>query len=53
MRTNYCPHCGSDRIHKVDEEDGSHFHECDDCHEAWRHYDSEGKEKPLVGSHDF
>ncbi len=41
MRTKYCPHCGSERIHKVDEPDGSHFHECDDCQETWEHHEVE------------
>jgi formate dehydrogenase maturation protein FdhE len=40
MRTNYCPHCGSDKIHKVEEPDGSHYHECEECAETWRHCDT-------------
>jgi len=51
MRTNYCPHCGSDRIHKVVEDDGEHYHECDDCHEAWKHCDSE--KHTLIGTHEL
>jgi formate dehydrogenase maturation protein FdhE len=41
-RTKFCPHCGSTKIHRVDEEDGSHYHECEDCQEAWHHHDPEG-----------
>lgn len=43
MRTRFCPHCSSERIHRVDEADGSHFHECDDCQEAWEHHDEPRK----------
>ena len=39
MRTNFCPHCASDRVFKIEEKDGSHFHECGDCQEAWEHYE--------------
>ena len=49
MRTKYCPHCGSEKIHKVEESDGSHFHECEDCQEAWEHHDAS---TPIIGSHD-
>lgn len=39
MRTKFCPHCGSENIHRVDEPDGSHYHECEDCCETWSHYE--------------
>ena len=48
MRTQYCPHCGSQKIHKVEEADGAHYHECEECQEAWEHHDGT---IPLVGSH--
>lgn len=41
MRTKFCPHCASEKIHKVDEADGSHYHECEDCQETWEHYEIE------------
>lgn len=41
MRTKYCPHCSSERIHRVEEADGGHFHECDDCQETWEHHEAE------------
>lgn len=50
MRTKYCPHCGSENIHKVVEDDGGHFHECGDCNETWRHV---APVEPIKGSHDF
>ena len=37
MRTKYCPHCGSQKIHKVVEQNGSHYHECEECQETWEH----------------
>lgn len=40
MRTKYCPHCASEKIHRVEEEDGSHYHECEECDETWRHCDT-------------
>lgn len=40
MRTKYCPHCGSENIHREEEECGSHYHECDECQETWTHCDS-------------
>jgi ssDNA-binding Zn-finger/Zn-ribbon topoisomerase 1 len=49
MRTKYCPHCASEKIHKVEESDGSHFHECDDCQEAWEHHETGQK---MIGTHD-
>ena len=39
MRTKYCPHCASEKIHRVDEEDGSHYHECEECNETWEHHE--------------
>ena len=41
MRTKYCPHCGSEKVFKVDETNGSHYHECGDCQETWEHYEAE------------
>lgn len=41
MRTKFCPHCASEKILKVDEADGSHYHECQDCQETWEHYEIE------------
>jgi hypothetical protein len=41
MRTKFCPHCASQKIHKVEEADGSHFHECEECQEAWEHHEVE------------
>ena len=38
MRTKYCPHCGSENIERINEKDGSHYHECLDCQEAWEHH---------------
>jgi len=49
MRTKYCPHCCSEKIHKVEESNGSHFHECEECDETWAHH--EARKEPLVGSH--
>lgn len=46
MRTNYCPHCASDRVVKIDESDGSHFHECEDCQEAWEHHNTKAEYIP-------
>jgi len=40
MRTKYCPHCCSEKIHKVEEANGSHFHECEECDETWEHHES-------------
>ena len=40
MRTKYCPHCCSEKIHRVEEADGSHFHECEECDETWSHHES-------------
>ena len=51
MRTKYCPHCCSEKIHKVDEADGSHFHECEECDETWAHY-VEQKDINIIGTHD-
>ena len=53
MRTKYCPHCASQKIHRVDEDDGSHYHECEDCQETWKHCDSADDREHLIGSHDF
>ena len=52
MRTKYCPHCGSEKIHRVDEEVQKfdinigvytmpleHYHECEDCAETWEHHE--------------
>lgn len=54
MHTKYCPHCGSTNIHKVREKIDvtritdlgvlptyrfEHYHECEDCHETWSHYE--------------
>ena len=44
MRTKYCPHCGSENIVRIDEPDGSHYHECKDCHETWEHHDNDRRE---------
>lgn len=52
MRTKYCPHCASQKIHKVEESDGGHFHECDDCQESWEHH-AEEKDTNIIGSHDL
>jgi transposase-like protein len=38
MRTKYCPHCCSEKIHRVEEADGSHYHECEECDETWSHH---------------
>ena len=46
MRTKYCPHCGSQKIHKVEEEEDigickvplEHYHECEECQETWEHH---------------
>jgi ssDNA-binding Zn-finger/Zn-ribbon topoisomerase 1 len=48
-RTNYCPHCASDKVYKVEEKDGTHFHECKDCQEAWEHHEVDRK---IIGTHD-
>jgi transposase-like protein len=40
MRTKYCPHCSSEKIHRVEEGDGGHFHECEECQETWEHHES-------------
>ena len=48
IRTNYCPHCGSEKVHKIEESDGSHYHECEDCQEAWEHHEI----VPLRGTHE-
>ena len=49
MRTKYCPHCCSEKIHRVKEADGSHFHECEECDETWEHHT---EPKAIIGSHD-
>ena len=49
MRTKYCPHCASEKIHKVEEADGGHFHECEDCQESWEHHKVD---KKLIGTHN-
>jgi hypothetical protein len=52
MRTKYCPHCGSEKIHRVEEKEvqqfdvnigiyymlGGHYHECEECNETWEHH---------------
>ena len=54
MHTKYCPHCGSTKIHRVEEKtelplydlitgelvysNSSHYHECEDCNETWEHH---------------
>lgn len=51
MRTKYCPHCGSENIHRVEEDNTqfdvnvglldyppTHYHECGDCNETWEHH---------------
>lgn len=48
VRTKYCPHCGSTKIHKVLEPQGAHFHECDDCQEAWEHHEAIEDEDTVV-----
>lgn len=49
MRTKYCPHCGSDKVRKIEESNGSHFHECKDCNETWQHHDVKKEdEAPLA-----
>ena len=41
MRTKYCPHCCSEKIHREEEANGSHYHECEDCDETWEHHEKE------------
>ena len=48
MRTKYCPHCASEKIHKVEEATG-HFHECEECQETWEHHEVE---KTMIGTHE-
>ena len=49
MRTKYCPHCCSEKIRKIDEADGAHFHECKECDETWEHHEAP---KQIIGTHD-
>ena len=62
MHTRYCPHCGSENIHRVKEKvqhfhidagiyhTYEHYHECEICNETWAHYVKEGKYKEQNGS---
>lgn len=45
MRTKYCPYCGSQKIHRLEDEEG--IYECAECHNHWRSSEAESvKEHP-------
>ena len=52
MRTKFCPHCCSEKIHKVEESCGSHYHECEECDETWSHHEVTVEPVGLPSWHD-
>jgi len=55
MHTRYCPYCGSQNIHRVEElvqhfdinigiyYTTDHYHECEECQETWQHHKLENE----------